>query len=381
MKQKLKVGLLINSENLTDWAYKMISKINDSDYAEISLIIKNSQRKKKSIKNRLINNYNKVLYKLYRKFDNHFFSTNHNPFERKKIDFLDNVDLINVNPIRTKFRDTIADSDINKIDNYELDVIIRLGFRILSGKILKLPKFGIWSYHHGNNNLNRGGPPGFWEVIRGENETGITLQILSEKLDGGIVIMRSFSKTNKKIVKKNLANYYPNSISHLPNKLNELFNDGEEKFFKKIDKINTHPFFYSRPLFVVPTNKELLYPLFRLSIRYIIEKLKKLVYRDQWIILYNFNIKNEFVNTSLYNYKKILPPNDRFWADPFVVQYENKYYVFIEEYIYKKRKGTIAFFEINKNGSYTKPNVILEKEYHLSYPFIFEENDKIYMIP
>ena len=74
MKQKLKVGLLINSENLTDWAYKMISKINDSDYAEISLIIKNSQRKKKSIKNRLINNYNKVLYKLYRKFDNHFFN-------------------------------------------------------------------------------------------------------------------------------------------------------------------------------------------------------------------------------------------------------------------------------------------------------------------
>ena len=37
--------------------------------------------------------------------------------------------------------------------------------------------------------------------------------------------------------------------------------------------------------------------------------------------------------------------------------------------------------EIDEKGNYNSPEVVLDKSYHLSYPFLIEENDELYMIP
>jgi len=56
-------------------------------------------------------------------------------------------------------------------------------------------------------------------------------------------------------------------------------------------------------------------------------------------VLLHFNIYNgtsiHKINTgsAFWKFKKILPPMDRFYADPFVVSYNEKYYMFIEEYV------------------------------------------------
>jgi hypothetical protein len=78
---------------------------------------------------------------------------------------------------------------------------------------------------------------------------------------------------------------------------------------------------------------------------------------------------------------KLTPPRDRFWADPFGVCQNDKFYIFVEELPFKTMKGHISVIELNSKGEmqYFKP--ILEKPYHLSYPFVFEFNDSIYMVP
>ncbi len=43
------------------------------------------------------------------------------------------------------------------------DVLIRCGKGILRGDILYAARHGILSFHHADNRINRGGPPGFWE--------------------------------------------------------------------------------------------------------------------------------------------------------------------------------------------------------------------------
>ena len=78
------------------------------------------------------------------------------------------------------------------LPKYDVDVALRFGFRIVKGNALRVAKHGVWSHHHGDNLLYRGGPPGFWEVMRGDPFTGTILQILSDELDGGQVIYRSF---------------------------------------------------------------------------------------------------------------------------------------------------------------------------------------------
>ncbi len=69
-----------------------------------------------------------------------------------------------------------------------------------------------------------------------------------------------------------------------------------------------------------------------------------------------------------------------YWkADPILVQEGSKTFLFYEAC--HKGKGVIEVIELFENGEVSEPSIILEKEYHLSYPFVFKEKDKWYMIP
>ena len=86
------------------------------------------------------------------------------------------------------------------------------------------------------------------------------------------------------------------------------------------------------------------------------------------------------LSTNFSIFKKIIPPKDRFWADPFIVYKNEKYYVFFEELIYSEKIGHISLIEIDKNGNHSKPEKILDLPFHLSYPFIFEFEKNYYFI-
>lgn len=105
---------------------------------------------------------------------------------------------------------------------------------------------------------------------------------------------------------------------------------------------------------------------------------RKILFRGQWILLFHFS---NTTSTNFSRFLQLVPPKDRFWADPFVLFKNNRYYVFFEELLYKTDKGHISVLEISKDGKALNPVNILEKPYHLSYPFLFEYEDKLYMIP
>lgn len=112
------------------------------------------------------------------------------------------------------------------------------------------------------------------------------------------------------------------------------------------------------------------------SIKY---RFENKLFVQQWFITFSF--ENNINTKPLKNFVKIIPPNDRFWADPHIVFKENKYYIFFEEFLFQENKGHISYLTINNAGNYSKPTMILEKPFHLSYPFIFEFKNEMYMIP
>jgi hypothetical protein len=71
---------------------------------------------------------------------------------------------------------------------------------------------------------------------------------------------------------------------------------------------------------------------------------------------------------------------DRYWADPFLVQHENRYWLFFEEFLYATGRGRIAVREW-RDGRWCEPQVILERPYHVSYPFVFSWENEWYMVP
>ena len=56
-------------------------------------------------------------------------------------------------------------------------------------------------------------------------------------------------------------------------------------------------------------------------------RVTNLFFFDQWVLLIS---RNDNLSTSLWRFKKVIPPKDRFWADPHVISRANKYYVFIK---------------------------------------------------
>jgi hypothetical protein len=79
---------------------------------------------------------------------------------------------------------------------------------------------------------------------------------------------------------------------------------------------------------------------------------------------------------------ELLPcPSDRFYADPFLIERNGRAFLFFEDFRYKLGRACISYCEIFQDGTCTKPTVALNFPYHLSYPFVFEDEGTLYMIP
>jgi hypothetical protein len=91
---------------------------------------------------------------------------------------------------------------------------------------------------------------------------------------------------------------------------------------------------------------------------------------------YDIELNKEIEKT---DYIEITAPNNRYYADPHLFKFCSKTYLFFEDYDYKK--GIISCIVIDKDMNMTKPVKVLEKPYHLSFPYIFKDDKFIYMIP
>ena len=76
-------------------------------------------------------------------------------------------------------------------------------------------------------------------------------------------------------------------------------------------------------------------------------------------------------------------PDDglRFYADPFPIEVGGRLTLFVEEYPHATRRGLVSAVEFGPEGPLGRPEPVLQLPYHLSYPFVFERDGEIWMIP
>lgn len=68
------------------------------------------------------------------------------------------------------------------------------------------------------------------------------------------------------------------------------------------------------------------------------------------------------------------------YADPTLISYQENIYLFTEAFQNSSQIGRIAVSKLN-NGVFSKPEIIINKPYHLSYPCVFEYENRVYMLP
>lgn len=365
----LRVGILLESGTVPLWVNEVIRKVDTHEVKIVVAVINTTEIPSKK---------SRWLYKILRFFDRTIFSVNHDAFTRVLLEYPPSVPRLVVEPLKKGIRTFLSEKDISAIRNFRPDVLIRFGFGILTGDILTLPTYGVWSLHHGDNAINRGGPPGFWEVVNKEAVTGVTLQKLTNDLDGGIVLNKAFVKTDLTSFNRNQNLIFWAGV--------ELFCSTLYKFTvtRDLSTLNSQKEqlgFYSHRLYLDPGTWRSGSIFFFFWLRRFNEALISIFTRQQWLIYYKLN--NERIETSLFRYKKLTPPRGVDWADPFVVKREDQYYVFFEELNYKSRRAHISCFIFDEKGKLCtpSPSMVLEEPFHLSYPFVFELESTWYMVP
>lgn len=369
--KKLKLGLLLDSHIVPAWVHCVIQRIMNENSGEFSLVILNGDTVR-TIKPK------RVVYSIYNSIDKKLFTKKPDPFELKDTTgLLSNVPVIKAHPIHENNILRLSETDARSMEKYRLDILIKFGFENLQIETLNASKYGTWFYYHGDDRIMKGGPSGFWEVAENWSETSSALIAAGGKFSPAHVLFRSHFVTYPLSPARHRSYYFWATTSFLPRQISLLQQIGEENYYHETEKFNKAPLHTIRK-YDEPDNLAAATAIAKIIIRLVREFFQRILYVNQWFLL--FSLKKDGAD-GFDEFTKIMPPKDKFWADPHIIQANGKYYIFIEEFLNAKNKGCISVIELDEAGNWKPPVKVLEKNYHLSYPFIFEWDGKFYMVP
>jgi hypothetical protein len=371
--RKLKIGLFLDSFLVPAWTYSALQYVLNGKSSEFKLIILNDDYGRNTYTNR-----NKWLYSIFNQIDEKIFTKEPDPFKLRDCrELMGEVPVINASPIHLDNSCILKEADARKIQGYELDILIKFGFENLRLESINLSKYGTWFYVHSDPRQRKGGPAGFWEVVERWPETGSALLAVGGESFSTRVLYQSNFFTYPLSPARHRSYYFWATTPFLQRQIEFLYRYGVEKFLSNTKKFNALPYREIENA-AVPSNLITAISIAKIITRLIHEALKRIFYFDQWFLLFSFKRDGK---GGFGTYDRLMPSKDKFWADPHVIQIQEKYYIFIEEFSLSKNKGYIAVIEMDESGNWKAPVPVLERDYHLSYPFIFNWLGKYYMIP
>jgi hypothetical protein len=325
----LRIGIIIESFLQPRWVRKSLENALATGFCSFALVVK--------VKPSTKSHGGSLLYRLYNRLDERMFRA-------------DATELVSIEDL---FSDVSVIDDVNKIPKGELDVLINFAAPELNEKVSEGAKHGVWFYVFGD-------PPGFDEVRYLIPITESSLRALKGSTEQ--IIYHSASPTLSRFsVRLNNNTRYWKSAAFVARALRDL------PEARTVSSSN-HDTGSSQ----TPGNAAMAHTFLKLSGRAASRVFEKLSSFEQWIIAYRFD-NDEF--------KYLIPPVGRFWADPFQIKVNGRHYIFFEDYVNSAGRAHISVVEVDRNGIVSGPTEVLKLDCHLSYPFVFEWQDDYYMIP
>ena len=319
-----RTGVIIESFLQPRWVRKSLENALATKLCTLALVVKVEPQNSSS---------GSLLYKLYHRMDRRFFPT-------------PATELVSVEDL---FSEATVINDVSKIVEFDLDLLINFAAAEWNQRVSKSAKNGVWFYSFG----------GFDEVMNQIPVTHSSLRSLQG--DKEQIVYHSASPTLSRFsVGLNNNTCYWKSAAFVARALRDL-NGREVVSFDQ--RAST-----SR----MPGNAAMTRMFLKLSGRAAARAVEKFSSFEQWILAYRFD-RGEF--------KYLMPPDGHFWADPFQMKVDGKYYIFFEDYVNSAGRAHISVVEVDHNGIVNAPTEVLKLDCHLSYPFVFEWQGNYYMIP
>jgi hypothetical protein len=383
---KLRVGLILDQGAQSKIVRDFLENSANSPYFDVELLIVQKRSDTNSVsgfgrigkmigQRGIRKTLRNAFFKIIKTVEGHLirrFSDYGGYFD--KYDILDfGIDEFHVAPIVSKsgYIYRYSTEDLRAIKDSNLDLLVRGGSGILRGEILNVCRLGVISFHHGDNDLFRGGPPAFWEVFLREPATGFIIQRLKDELDGGDVLFKGKIKTSP-IYSLNLVRLYSRSNIFLANLIEHIARSGSApETYPKVP--------YCFPLYTTPdlvVQSRYVFRVLFYIVKKVIDKVRNRGVR--WNVGYQF--VDNWRDVSLRRSNVIDNPRGAFLADPFVLEHDGRKVCFVEEFSYRSKKGVISAYELSGDNAH-RLGVVLEEPFHLSYPFLLTVGDEVYMVP
>jgi hypothetical protein len=390
--EPIRVGILLDDLMIYNWQVRVLRSILENQRASLVVLVLNrstasAPENSPGTRGRLAN-YLKFLcqipfnhdhlFEQYAHEDHQYFGYAPDAFELIDVsEEVADIPTVYVLPVQTRYVDRIEERDVESIMVHAPHALLRFGFRILKGPILEAPEYGVWSYHHGDNRYYRGGPACFWEMVDDSPVTGCILQVLSDKLDAGLVLYRSLSSTQNRSLFENRNQHYWKAASFVQRVLNDVARRGWTMVKEEAERSEVGA--SVGEIRRTPSAKEV-YEYLKLRKTRISQIPKQ--YLVQWSILLGQHAfdSDDFIARP-ESFKAIPNPPGHFLADPFLFEKDGKVWIFFEDYDFSLGRGVIGCAEVEAGGSLGPSLTALERPYHLSGPFLFRWKNHLFMIP
>jgi len=344
--KRLRVGIFADTRLQPRWVVEAFDKVARSDFALVVLIkvLSSSEAQKP------------FLWNVYGRLDRRLFGPDHSePKDLKDVLHLEFAS--GTNP------------DLIKLD---LDVAFAIGAvddRALDG----IARHGVWRFYFGPERTSSEAFAGWREVV---DDAPVTASGVKVRMTPGApprIAYQSWSRTYPFSLARNRARLLAKTGEFAWRSLRDLHRFGEP-WLEQCKLVND----VKEPAGL--TNKDVLGVFPQLASRLLKRSVEKALALDQWFLAFRWGDPRK-LSADLSGYRRMMPPKDRIWADPFAVEKNGRHFVFFEELPFSTGKGHIAVSEVRRDGSWSQPVKVLERDYHLSYPFIFEADGELFMVP
>jgi hypothetical protein len=354
--RRLKVGLFVDARRQPAWLADAFARVAASPFAEIVLIVEMAARAPGE----------SLAWRLYSRADRWAFGRGDDPGAR--------VDL----PAHVPHRAFLPFGPAPLDPGLDLDVAFAIG-EVDDTALDGLARYGVWRFYFG---ASAAGDPGgealagFREVAENAPITGSGLRV--RPLPRGVerLAYQSWSRTYPFSAARNREQLLRKTAEFAFRALRELHRSGSGW----LDQCRPvpNPGQARRDLSLIPG-------ISRIGARLAMRGVEKALNVEQWFLAYRLR-ESRFgdaraVPADLKGFTRLMPPKDRYWADPFVLERNGRHFVFFEELPFRTGRAHISMLEIDAQGRASEPVRVLERDYHLSYPFLAEHDGQLYMIP
>ncbi len=353
----LRLLLVTDGGTIPNWLFRCITAVQECGAATV-VLAPHAARGEGGLLRRL-------LFSLYRSMDRHWF--------RRVPDAIAPVNLkAQLREYRSvDLRNVLTGTPVAE----QVDVVLDPFSLTSDARFSDRSTYGVWSLAFGR----RGDPrteatAGFWEVIDGTS-TETRLCVTSRAFEAKRVLYCSVAPTDRRSVSRGLNHVYWKISAALARNIQRLWED-PAAFVKRLK--TGAPLDETDGASAAPNNLEMLRAWTCLVRRYASDKWMSTLYRKQWVLAYQRGASDSPARGA---FQTLSPPIDRYWADPFPIRVGNDWYIFHEELPFATGKGRIVVTVVDGAGKAVGPIPVLEQDYHMSYPFVFQWDGEWFMIP